>query len=173
MTIGIGQRSREFIVSAIVVLATAAAGGVASYIATWNIEAQKARFEASKKVQEDFQTELSKALLAVRKLSDGLTRTKKIDDSLRSEAVSSLLSMQILFHPNSGRWPSAHKQKAKEVMDELARYQAALDVAANAADVDKANDLLYSFFKKKDDLFANIRRDTELRISRVVVTTDN
>ncbi|MFD2233643.1 hypothetical protein [Phaeospirillum tilakii] len=169
MNDGIGQKSRELIGSAIIVLVTAAAGGLASYIATWNIEAQKARFEASKKVQDDFQGELSKALLAVRKLSDGLTRTKKIDHSLRSEAVSCLLSMQIIFHPNSGRWPSEHKQKAKEVMDELERYQVAIDVASNAAEIDKASEILYSFFKRKDELFSSISRDTDLRIYLISV----
>lgn len=173
MTSGIGQWGRDFIVSAIVVLSTAMAGGVASYVATWNIEAQKARFEASKKVQEDFQTELSKALLAVRKMSDELIRTKKVDAELRAEAVSSLLSMQILFHPDSGRWPRAHRQKAKEVMEELSLYQRSIDVASNAGDVDKANELLYSFFKKKDDLFARIRHDTELRISRIIISGDD
>lgn len=173
MTSGATQRWRERLFSAVVVLATAAAGGAASYVATWNIEAQKARFEASKKVQEDFQTELSKALILVRQMSEAVVRTKKVDEKQRGEAVASLLGMQILFHPESGRWPSAHKRKAKEVMEALARYQSAIDTASKASDIDKANELLYAVFPKKDSLFADIRKDTELRISRIIIPAEN
>jgi hypothetical protein len=72
--------------------------------------------------------------------------------------------MQILFHPENGKWAAKHKGAAKQLMDVIHNFQNLVYSASSIKDIDDANIKLISIFYLKDKIFKDIRDDSNLSI---------
>lgn len=155
-------------VAGAMVIFAALASGVASYVATWNIEAQKVELENAKDLEDSFQQELSNVLVGMRKFMVKYSKSKNVDEEAREEIMEAVLNMHILFHPKTGRWPEKYSKDANDIINILVDFRKDLEAAKSPSEVDAASNLMYVLFRKKDALFEKMRSDTELSIMKFV-----
>ncbi|MFC5355466.1 hypothetical protein [Azospirillum himalayense] len=150
------------------VVISAALSGVAAYVATWNIEAQKIELEGAQGLEQDFQAELTKILIGAREFMVEYAETGKVDGASRKELMKAILNMHVLFHPKTGRWPSKYEADGKEIVNILVSYREMIQKAESRGEIEGANEIFYALLDKKDKLFTKMRNDTQLSIWRFV-----
>lgn len=162
-------RSGKLYAAGIAVLAALASTG-ASYVATWNVEAQKVRYEQARELEKDFQEDFTKVLVGLRSVyGDG----HNIDESARRQLLGDILFIHAKYHPEgSGRWPEHQKEGAKRIAAALAVFRDGIAAAEEAADLESARLNLYAVFGEKDKVFEQMRRESELDILKFIPAAD-
>lgn len=156
------------LLAAAMVVGTAFAGGVASYVATWNIEAQKARLELSRKIEDKFQDEFGKVIILMRGLIVDFSKTKNINEEKRQQTIEAILMLQYYFHKESAVWPASYKKESDELMSSILMFRQQIESANNFEDLDHAFDMIPSILRKKDVIFKDMRSEFQLNLFDVM-----
>ena len=156
------------LLAALMVVGTAMTGGVASYVATWNIEAQKVRLELSRKIEDRFQDEFGKVIILLRGLIVDFSRTKNINEEKRQQTIEAILMIQYYFHKESAIWPASCKKESDDLMSSIHLFRQHLESARNFEDLDHAFDMIPGILKKKDDIFKGMRKEFQLDLFDVM-----
>lgn len=130
-----GWTARELLIVIVTAGATALFTAGAQYIATVKVENDKVRSSSIVKIADDFQMNFSSLMSALRQFTNAAEMNTKIPEKERDELANTILAMQLLFAPTTGRWPDAVSLQADSFFKDLSELEKTIRNARTLSDL--------------------------------------
>jgi len=132
----LSRLARDWVVIVITAVATALFTAAGGYIASVSVENEKVRSANVIKLSDDFQTRFAALMTSLQKFTAASIQQKKISEEEKAELSASILTMQLMMSPATGRWPENVSSEANQFFRDLADFDKMVRGATSFSDVE-------------------------------------
>jgi hypothetical protein len=140
-----GWRSRlgrEWILILFTAAATAFFAVAGGYIATVSVENKKVRSGNIIKLSDDFQTRFSVLMRELQKFTAASVKQTKIPEQEQADLAASVLNIQLMMSPATGRWPASAYSQADQFFRDLADFDKVVRGAGSFAELENIDKIV-------------------------------
>lgn len=154
--------ARDWLIIIVTAGATALFTAAAQYVATVKVENDKVRSANVVKIADDFQTRFSSLMSSLQKFVTLTESEKKIPEQERSEVENTVLILQLLLSPATGRWPSNVSSQVNNFFTDLTDLEETIRSAKTFADLQPLGKKLRTLVVGDMEIMREMQKEAEL-----------